>query len=198
LGTYGEEGVMKGINNLRKGGLNDAQISQLMQAASVSGNPVTPEMLSEMGHTGTDRQLATQARYLTRLTHLIFRVEPLRFIDRGFSPEAVGHMPQPIATTTALTQQMVQSGAVGMEQVMGNNPPLGPATPEGIAASNVQITMGVEEVRKAWSAWKLSTEQTIMDEAKARGIADPHLVPTKEAILSLLQAFFGQARGGQT
>jgi hypothetical protein len=93
---------------------------------------------------------------------------------------------------------MVQSGAVPMEQVMGDNPPLGPATPEGVAASNIQITMGVEEVRKAWSAWKLSTEQAIVQEAKAQGIADPHLVPTKEAILSLLQEFFGQARSGRT
>src|SRR5207244_10307238 len=65
LSTYGEGGLMKGIQKLRAGGLSDAQISSAMQLSSVTGHPVTPELLRQMGHTGNDKQLATQANSLT-------------------------------------------------------------------------------------------------------------------------------------
>jgi len=201
--------VMGVINMLRSNGMSDQQISRVMQLISREGRTPTPEMLFAHGFRGapgatvrTGRSSLTPGAALRAVTQLTHVIEPLRFLDRGF-----GLVQQPIATTTAMSHSLVQSGAASLDEVVSAGAPLGPAThlplgesgrlkAETIASSQVRVTMLVDQVRQRWSAWVLQTQTHIADELKAKGMASPHLVPTKDFMLTMLREFYGQARRG--
>jgi hypothetical protein len=199
--------VMGVINMLRTHEMSDAKISELMQYISREGRTPTAEMLMQYGFKGdsnepvrtgrTELPPAAALRAVTQLTHVL---EPLRFLSRGFPL-----MQQPMATTTALSHTLVQSGQATLGEVMSADAPLGPAThlrlgdqgrlkAETIAASQVRVTMLVERVRKRWEKWVLDTQTHITAELKSAGVANPHLVPTKEFMKHLLRDFYGEER----
>ncbi|CAH0132771.1 MULTISPECIES: hypothetical protein [unclassified Arthrobacter] len=201
--------VMGVVRTLRENGMSDAQISRVMQLISREGRTPTAAMLAAHGFRGDPNEPvrtgraslppAAALRAVTQLTHVI---EPLRFLDRGF-----GLVQQPVATTTAMSHTLVQSGAANLGEVMASGSALGPAThlplgesgrlkSESIARSQVRVTMLVEQVRQRWSAWVLQTQTHIVGELRAKGIVNAHLVPTKESMLKLLRHFYGQARRG--
>ncbi|WP_216639957.1 hypothetical protein [Arthrobacter sp. QXT-31] len=216
VGAYGstsataETGKVMGVvRNLRDNGMTDAQISRLMQLISREGRTPTPELLVAHGFHGdpnapmrTGRSSLPPGAALRAVTQLTHVIEPLRFLDRGF-----GLVQQPIATTTAMSHALVQSGAANLGEVMASGSALGPAThlplgdsgrlkSESIARSQVRVTMLVDQVRQRWSAWVLQTQTHIAQELRAHGMATPHLVPTKESMLKLLRDFYGEARRG--
>jgi hypothetical protein len=200
----GSGDIMGVINMLRLNGMSDPQISRLMQIISREGRTPTVAMLLAHGFKGnpyervpTGRTKLPPGPALRAVTQLTNVLEPLRFLDRGF-----GLMPQPVATTTALAHTLVQVGAVPLQDVLAAGAPLGPAThlrlgetrqqrKETIAASQVRITMLVEQVRKRWQDWVLQTQYDIVAGLEARGVATPNLVPTRAYMKTLLADFYG-------
>jgi hypothetical protein len=185
--------------------MSDANISVALRNISAAGQPPSPERLAELGYRGPAGRVTILTNFLVRLTRLVYQVEPLRFMERGFSEQGVGLTRQPVAMTTAMGQQLVQGGAVGLDEVMGANARLNPAAQralptapaETIARSEVRITDIVERVRHEWSRWRLQTDQTIVTRVRQlRPDVDPaslHLVPTREEMTRILEQFYGQS-----
>jgi hypothetical protein len=156
--------------------------------------------------------MTVMSNTIVRITRLVFQLEPIRFMQRGLTPAdspapGLAFPPQPVAMTTAMGQQLVQSGALGprgLEQVFARNAPLNPAAQgplpqnreERIAVSFVRITNIVEQVRHAWSDWKIQTSREIQGRLRQMGADRPRaleVVPTRQAMRQMLEQFYGQA-----
>jgi hypothetical protein len=215
LGTYEKKGRTQNpgtliiLDNLRKRGMSDVAISQVIQETSRSGNPVSAQML-QLGDykaqtTDKTQDIIRHSQQLTRFTHLHAHLEPTRFLDRGLS----GKSQHPYALINAMNHQMVQGGVLPLEALLGRGEfqkdlsqrqlltsPLthNPAALEGIAQQDITITAIMERVRRSWSEWKLKTELRLVREVQQRGIVDPQIIPTKALMRQMLLKFYGEAK----
>jgi hypothetical protein len=196
---------MRFLDELRRAGMEATQISRLLQHASSTGTAVTPAMLRDYGFVGTPRPALAAA--INRINHVTNFLEPLRFLERGdpSAPEgsSARKHSQPIASTTGLSQEMLQGGRLFLSQVYGSDATHAPAAQRPlvipapgmtgtIATSSVRITILIERVRADWSDWKLRTSERLNRAVRAAGMVRAELVPSEERIEAVLRGMFGR------
>lgn len=181
--------IRKRCQKILDQGASISDLSKMMQEAARTGKAISAADLIKYYGEKKFTVRAAKARMLTRTAHLIFRLEPLRFIDRA---KHLDHLP--VAVSTAMSHQLLQNGNIGVDDVFAENASHNPVSGKSIAAESDKITRIMEQVRISWSSWKLEENKRIMDDLKKRGYVDMHIVPTRQAMLQLLEDFYGQAK----